>query len=317
MGDHAAISKCGKGDRMIYLNNFFKHLIVISVFLILVFGTRLQGDPLLSAEISNLEALLSDLSTGNWVKTDEIFYNRETLYDYINGGAELYLSYGFQDLITQIYQMGGQPDIVIDLFDMETSDNAFGVFSHSREKLSDEFGQGSQYTAGLMLFWKDRYYISILASPETPESKKTVYDLARQIDARIGKKGKLPELLHRLPTEHLVDISVRYFKHHIWQNSYYFITEENIFHIGEQTDAVLAKYQDLGILILIVYPSEVDAENALQNFNHIFLPEYPVGGIMQIEDKSWTSAQVSGRLIKAVFNAPSKSAVQTLIDAVQ
>ena len=302
---------------MIYFTNLFKHLIVIIVIVILVIATQPQGRPLLAADISNLKELLDHIETGTWVKTDEAFYNRETLYDYINGGAELYLSYGFQALINHTYQKDGQPDIVLDIFDMGSSHNAFGVFTHSREEIANDFGQGSQYTAGLLLFWKDRYYISILASPETPESRAAVYDIAGKIDSRIEKRGELPKLLKRLPAEHLVEASVRYFKHHIWQNSYFFITEENIFHIGEQTDAVLAKYQDLGILLLIEYSSEEDAKKALQSFNQSYLPENRGGEIIQIEDGSWTSARVSDRILKAVFNAPSKSAVQTLIEAIR
>ena len=301
---------------MIYFNNFFKHLIVIYVILILGTDTQAQGQTVLAADFSHLDTLLGGIPTGKWKKIDEAFYNRETLYDYINGGAELYLSYGFQGLISNNYRMEKQPDIIIDLFDMGTSHNAFGVFTHSREEIAHDFGQGSQYTAGLLLFWKYRYYISILASPETPESKKTVYDIARKIDARIGKTGELPELLSRLPVEQLMEVSVRYFTHHIWQNSYYFITEENIFHIGEQSDAVIAKYQDMGILMLIEYKSEDDAHRALASFQKFYLPESPGGEIIQIEDGSWTSAQVTDRLLKAVFNAPSESAVQTLIDAV-
>ena len=301
---------------MIYINNFFKHLIVISVILILGTDTQAQGQSVLASDISHLEVLLDGITTGKWEKTDEAFYNRETLYDYINGGAELYLSYGFQGLISNIYRQGKQPDIIIDLFDMGTSHNAFGIFTHSREEISDDFGQGSQYTAGLLLFWKDRYYISILASPETTESRIAVYDLAKQIDSQIGKTGELPGLLSRLPVEKLVEVSVRYFTHHIWQNSYYFITEENIFNMGEQTDAVLAKYRDLGILLLIEYPSQKAAKIALENFHQSYLPEAPEGGIIQIEDGSWTFAKVTDRLLKAVFNAPSENAVQTLIDAV-
>jgi len=301
---------------MIPSNNFFKHLIVISVILILARDAQSQGLLGLAPDISNLKKLLDGITPGTWVKTNEAFYNRETLYDYINGGAELYLSYGFQFLINQIYQREGQPDIIVDLFDMGTSHNAFGVFSHSREEIADEVGQGSQYTAGLLLFWKDRYYISILASPETPESRKAVYDLARQIDSRIDKNGELPKILNHLPAKQLVQVSVRYFKHHIWQNSYYFITEANIFHISEETNAVLAKYQDLGILLLIEYSSEEAAKKALTSFYQSYIPENPEGGIFQIEDGSWTSAQVSNRILKAVFNAPSKNAVRTLIEAV-
>ncbi|MEE9464267.1 MAG: DUF6599 family protein, partial [Candidatus Neomarinimicrobiota bacterium] len=74
---------------------------------------------------------VEDWQTG---RADKI-YNRENLYEYINGGAELYLSYGFLQMISRTYTKSGKPDIVVDIFDMGSSRNAFGVFSHSREAI--------------------------------------------------------------------------------------------------------------------------------------------------------------------------------------
>ena len=105
---------------------------------------------------------------------------RDNLYDYINGGAELYLSYGFNKVINRTYLRPEQPDIVVDLFDMGTSQNAYGVFSHSMETVDAAYGQGSQYSEGLLLFWKDRYYVSIMSYPETTESKKALLALGQK-----------------------------------------------------------------------------------------------------------------------------------------
>ena len=56
--------------------------------------------------------------------------------------------------MSKTYQKEGQPEIIVDLFDMGTSQNAYGVFSHARETVEQNFGQGSQYTEGLLIFWK-------------------------------------------------------------------------------------------------------------------------------------------------------------------
>ena len=129
------------------------------------------------------EASLPEKTNG-WTSLPDYHkvYDRETLYDYIDGGAELYLSYGFRRLTSRRYVREGEPDIVVDLFDMGDSHNAFGVFSHSREVVESRFGQGSQYTEGLLLFWKGRYYVSVLASPETEASRGAAFDLARRIE---------------------------------------------------------------------------------------------------------------------------------------
>ena len=133
----------------------------------------------------NLSTLLPEQAAGWRRGTDIKTFNRKNLYDYINGGAELYLSYGFQSVISSKYTHTGKADILVELFDMGNSLNAFGIFAHTREKIDTTFGQGSQYTDGLLLFWKNQYYISILTFEESDESKKTIFKLADMIEMAI------------------------------------------------------------------------------------------------------------------------------------
>jgi hypothetical protein len=249
-------------------------------------------------------------------------YNRETLYDYIDGGAELYLSYGFVRLASRTYVREGQPDVIADVFDMGTSKNAFGVFSQSREVVESTFGQGSQYTEGLLLFWKGRFYVSILASPETDETKQAVFDLARTIESAIRDEGPLPDILSILPREGLVEGSIRYFCHYIWLNSHYYVADENILHIDQTTEAVLAKYaadHGGGILLVVRYPDDAAAELAYGDFVEHYLPERaanPVGAAVQMEDGKWTGCRVGGGVVAVVFDAQSEENALRLIEMV-
>jgi len=269
---------------------------------------------------SDLALLLPDTIEGWKVAAKDQIYDRDTLYGYIDGGAELYLSYDFRKVINRTYVKPGQPDMVVDLFDMGTSQNAFGVFSHSRETVDNTFGQGSQYAEGLLLFWKDRYYISIFTNPETVESKRAVFDLAREIEMAIAKEGPLPEILTFLPQQSLVRESIRYFRHYVWLNAHYFVADRNILHINESTDALLAKYGEVKkryLLLLVKYKSDKDAKRAYNDFVKYYLPELSKRRVVQIEDGTWTSCQLTGNLLIIVFNAPIKDKALHLIEAVQ
>ncbi len=246
-------------------------------------------------------------------------YDRENLFDYINGGAELYLSYGFRRLTSRTYTRNDQPDIIVDVFDMGASENAFGVFSQSRETVDDTFGQGSEYTEGLLLFWKDRYYVSILASPETEASKKACLALARHIDDAIPGTGPLPGIVSLLPEDSLVEETIRYFHHYVWLNSHYFIADENILHINESTDAVLAKYRDpkhSSILLLVQYPNAADARAGHDDFVRYYLPDKSEAAIVQIEDQTWVGCELRDRLLTIVLAAPTEDAARILMGAV-
>lgn len=269
---------------------------------------------------SDLAVLLPDAIEGWKVATRDQIYNQDNLYDYIDGGAELYISYGFKNVISRNYSKPDQPDITVDLFDMRTSLNAFGVFSHARETVNETFGQGSQYTEGLLLFWKDHYFVSILASPETVESKKAVFNLARKIEKAIPKEGPLPEILTLLPQQSLVRESIRYFHHYVWLNSHYFVSDQNILHIDEKTEALLAKYgeqKEQYILLIVKYRKDEDTKLAYNDFVRYYLPELSKERVVRIEDGTWTACQLTGKLLIIVFNAPTKDNALHLIEMVQ
>jgi hypothetical protein len=259
-------------------------------------------------------------SVSGWGAAADTVYTRESIYGYIDGGAELYLSYGFASLYSRTYTREGRPDIIVDVFDMAEPRNAFGVFSHSRETIDDAFGQGSQYTRGLLVFWKDRYYVSILTSPETDESRKAVFELARRIDEVIPEEGSLPGILELLPAESLVEESIRYFRHHVWLNSHYYVSGDNIFHIDESTEAVLAKYRsddERCFLLVVDYPDEARALGAQEEFVTQYLPEAGGETLVRIEDSTWVGYRRVGTVLSVVFNGPTDRAVDALLADVQ
>ncbi len=267
-------------------------------------------------DLVQLQLLLPEPINGWRITEKDQMYNPKNLFDYIDGGAELYLSYGFQQVVTRTFTKTDEPDIIVDIFDMGSSESAFGVFSHSREVIDTTFGQGSQYTAGLLLFWKDRYYVSLMASYETEQARQTIFQMAHQIDAAIPQKGQMPKILSYLPQKNLVRESIRFFRHHVWLNSHYFISDENILHINQNTAAVLAKYHCADqkcILLLIQYPTLNDAERAYRDFIRMYLPELQHSPSVQIEDGTWTACQLNDRHLIIVFNAPDEKMALDLI----
>jgi hypothetical protein len=267
------------------------------------------------------DALPEELPGWRVLPDEARLYDRETLYDYIDGGAELYISYNFRRLFHRTYAPSGpsgEPEILVDVFEMATSQDAFGVFAHSRESIEREFGQGSQYTEGLLLFWKDRFYVSILASPETETSKGVVRDVARRIDEAIGKEGQVPEILSILPREGRIEESIRYFHHYIWLNSHYYVSDENLLHIDDTTEAVLAAYRSGAgrhFLLLVRYPDEESAKSAYESFTAGYLPELSGAAAVRIEDGTWTGCRLSGAVVAVVFNAPTEALARDLMES--
>jgi hypothetical protein len=165
----------------------------------------------------------------------------------------------------------------------------------------------------------DHYFVSIMSWPENRASKDAMMKIARNIETRIGKEGDLPAILDYLPEEGLDPISVRYFHHHAWLNTHYYIASEDILQIGKTTDAVLAKYGKPGqqsVLLIVEYPSGEKASQAAKSFTSIYLPELREEGCMKLEDGSFTGIKQKGKILILVFDAPSGEEIDGLISGV-
>jgi hypothetical protein len=277
-------------------------------------------DPIISAAgMQDLSLLLPDSLPGwDQIETERI-YNTESLYDYIDGGAELYLSYGMKEVVSRIYHQANNSEIRVEIFDMSRSGDAFGVFSHTRTKDEKQYGQGSQYFTGALIFWKDRYYISITANDENDTIRKAIHSVAKQIDQKIINTGNLPSIVNFLPTQLAREDSYVYFHHYIWLNSRYYIADDNFLGINDSTQAVLAKYEEKNkrsILLLILYPDSTLAAIARQQFARRFI-DSPNDEVSKIEDNSWLGIRLSGNLLACVFNARSKKEVVDFLDTIQ
>ncbi|MGV8137881.1 MAG: DUF6599 family protein [Mangrovibacterium sp.] len=109
-----------------------------------------------------------------WSTESDQYFNHENLYDYIDGAAELYLSYGFNTVISRRYACPDEMDIVVEIFDMKGVRDAFGVFTNMREKNQHEFGQGSQQIEGSLIFWKGHYFGSLSTHKNTEKSLSAI-----------------------------------------------------------------------------------------------------------------------------------------------
>lgn len=101
-------------------------------------------------------------------------FDPETLSNKINGKAELYLSAGFVELISQRFQTVSDVSTWFELFiyDMGTPSNAFAVFSTQRRKETDKLAltRNAYGTANAVFFTKNHFYIELIAATTGPET---------------------------------------------------------------------------------------------------------------------------------------------------
>lgn len=259
-------------------------------------------------------------SIDGWKKNGEDrYFNDTNLYDYIDGAAELYISFGFSKVFNRIYSAGEGKEIVVDIFYMNASRDAFGAFSFSVGKTGNDFGVQSQISPGAIVFWKNNFVVSIVENPETDESKKTGFRIARMIDESIKEKGSYPEILRYLPAENLDVQSMRYFRHYVWLNTYTYLSGENILNINQNVHGVFAKYGEKNklILMLIKYPTDQEALKAKEKFSQNYYKGLKVKEITKAKDGKYNGLNVENNFLYAVFSASKEIDAKTIMNRVK
>ncbi|UCD18492.1 MAG: hypothetical protein JSV44_06180 [Candidatus Zixiibacteriota bacterium] len=266
--------------------------------------------------IGSLQRLVPEEISG-WKLTDSVeTYDRATIYDYIDGAGEVYLSYDFQEVSILRFAKPGEPDITVELFDMGSPEDAYGVFSHAREKEQTGVGEGYEYRGGLLCFWRARYYLCILAQKESAATKEAVFALASGITERLPDPAGRPELVDMLPGDNLIRESVRYFHTHASLNYHYFLSGENILNLNPDTRAVLAQYNPGPLYILgIRYQDPADAQEAYSGFIEGYIPEAAKTGSARTDDGNWVVSRVKQEYIIIGLEAPLEAAADRLINA--
>ena len=246
-------------------------------------------------------------------------YDRQTLYKYIDGGAELYLAYDFQKVYSRTYAGAAGGEIVLDVYAMGSEADAFGLFSSEREDPEAGIGQASEYGGGLLRFWKGRYFVSVLANGGGEAADAAVLEIGKAVAAAIAENGAEPGLVKLLPPDGLDRARVRYFHLPLQLEKHYYLASENILNLGADTDCLLAEYPrgngEASVLLLVRYRGGALARAAHENFLKIYMPE-AVAGAARMENGSWTMAALDRDLLKIAFEAPGKEQAAALLAAV-
>jgi len=111
---------------------------------------------------------LTDINIGEGKLIRRTSFDGNSLWGYINGGADLYLEYGFENIIVHDIEFRGKP-VRFDLYRMKDPNAAFGIFSVYSFACDSLSGPG-QFNCGTR--WqlqavKGNYYLSAILSAGT------------------------------------------------------------------------------------------------------------------------------------------------------
>jgi hypothetical protein len=215
--------------------------------------------------------------------------------------------------------MVNNPDIILDIFDMGSPENAFGIFTHDQDGEESDIGQGALYRYGWLRFWKDNYFVSIYPEEETKASRMAVMELGKTLASIIKNEGSKPSIISFLPLNGLLPRSIRYLHDFLILNYHYYLSDQNILSLGPETDVVLADYRrtkESAILLIAKYPSPDRAMEAHASLLKNYIPDLDSNGIAGLENGKWAALQLKKKIIMFVLEADSSSLAKDLLGEV-
>ena len=172
---------------------------VLCVF-VLTIGTPVH---VFAAEDSIKNILPTPGFTPDWVMQDRVtLYNSDTLFDHINGEAELYFPYGFDMLATATYLNKKDPEVwvVVDVYRMDSLLNAFGIYSNYRKADAAGVVIGAEgfVSSSQLMFYQDRYFVRIQVTGATSLEQDLFIACGRTVSQNLPTNAGRPRELEVL-----------------------------------------------------------------------------------------------------------------------
>ena len=170
-------------------------------------------------------------------------YRPANLHEYINGEAELYKQYDVVEMATASYVHKENPSLTftIDIYDMGTTLNAFGIYSYYRRPDMNfaEIGEQAVVSDLSVRFWQGRYFVNIVAGGLDSSLTQKIRDVAARMSSTLPRLPR-PAIFNDLPKIDQIPNSLKYIK-----SSY--LNVENI----TALQARYKKHDDTCIMFLI------------------------------------------------------------------
>lgn len=151
-----------------------------------------------------------------WTRTGPAeMFNREGLYGYIDGGAEIVLPYDFRKLSVSRYRPagGGEREITLEIYRMAAGEDAFGLYStklEGGETPVPGVSSDSWIVPGQAALAKGPFTVNVLG-PDCEEDEIAAF--AAAVERLVPGAGTArPEGLGRLPRDGMVPSSARFVK---------------------------------------------------------------------------------------------------------
>lgn len=160
--------------------------IIICVLLLIIHASV----PVFAADGAMENFLPTNSCAQGWALKDKAaLFNKETLFDHINGEAELYFPYGFDMLATATYvnRKNSEVWIVADVYRMASLLDAFGIYSNYRKAGAASVTVGAEgfVSSSQLMFYQDRYFVRLQVTGATSLGQDVFLACAQSVSEKL------------------------------------------------------------------------------------------------------------------------------------
>ena len=219
--------------------------------------------------LSGGKTALDDFYPG-WHETG----NRQTftehdLYGHINGGAELFLEFGFDTLLLSYFK-NGESEIALEIYQMESHLSALGIYlmKCGRENPIDKIQTRNTANRYQSMMIRDKYFIQINNFSGKLDNTSAMIVLAQQTIENLPENTE-QNIFNQLPAENRVSGSELLIRGKYGLQKIYTFGPDDILDLSGKIFAVLADYDSptkgTFILLNIRYKNAIHAQKIFLN----------------------------------------------------
>jgi hypothetical protein len=238
-----------------------------------------------------------------WRQSEDVrILDSESVYELVNGQADAYFAYNFEQVTVRRYENAAGDVVEIEVWHVATPSDAYGLFTSNRAGEPAEIGNGGDVDRGRRVaFWQDRFYVRVRARQDTRDD--VLHQFAAAIAASLPGGGEMPGIVARLPSDDMVTGSEMYFRLENSIQDAVWLGGENILGLDLSTQGALARYEIQGqtaTLVVIEFGDRGAATTALRALQAAALD-------------SLLAAGSAGRVLAAAFGDAPADAGSALV----
>ena len=231
----------------------------------------------------NALTLPDDNFISGWTKPAKpLVYNRESLSDYNDGDAEVFLELGFQQLQVQQYK-NGNAEVDLEAYEFASANGALGIYlmKCGKEAPAADIGARNTVSQTQLLAAKGNCFIQVMNYTDDKKAIAVMTKLAQQALANLSATDTTTVLL-QLPKAQMLPGSEHVFCGPLSQQVFYRLGKGDALLLQNKTFGGAATYADADrnthILVIVPYPDAASAQSAFANLQKNLDPSLQVFG---------------------------------------